>query len=179
MILRILTMLHCGHIHAPKIDDSRIIYSGSLTSCGFDEPGEHGMCVGEIKEEITDNREDLVTYKFIKIDETQYETKSIDISNCTSIVEIIDKLDLKENFYKIELTGIRNVDVKKLIEELYIANEMVCSISDNTHYEYDFEKMARQDTLKGLFIKNMLQEIKNNPENESKIMQAIEYVINY
>ena len=149
-----------------------------MTSCGFDEPGEHGMCVGEIKEEITNDRKELVTYKFIKVDETQYETKRIDISNCTSIVEVIDKLDLKDNFYKIELTGIRNVDVKKLIEELYISNEKVCNITDNTHYEYDLEKMAKQDTLKGVFIRNMLEEIKSNPENESKVMQAIEYVLN-
>ena len=36
-------MLPYGHIHLPKVDDTGIIYPGSLTSCGFDELGEHGM----------------------------------------------------------------------------------------------------------------------------------------
>ena len=170
-----------GHIHAPKIDNTNIIYSGSLTSCGFDEPGVHGMCIGEIKEtenvsSVTD-RKSLIDFQFVQVDETQYETKTIDITECTSIVEAIDKLDLKNNFYKIELTGVRNIDVNKLIEELYISNEKVCNVIDNTRYEYDLEKIAKQDTLKGLFVKNMLEEIKNNPEKEKIVMQAIEYVL--
>ncbi len=175
-------MLLYGHIHAPKVDDSNIIYSGSLTSCGFDEPGVHGMCVGEIKElenveSITD-RSSLIDYEFVKIDDTQYETKTIDITNCTSSVEVIEKLDLKDNFYKVELSGIRNIDMKKLIEEIYLSNEKVCKVIDNTHFEYDLEKIAKQDTLKGIFVRNMLQEIKNNPENEKLLMQSIEYVLN-
>ena len=75
-------MLHFGHIHTPKIDDSNIIYPGSLASCGFDEPGEHGMCVGEINENVDPNiaerRKDLINYKFVKVDDTQYETKNLD-----------------------------------------------------------------------------------------------------
>jgi len=100
-------MLRFGHIHAPKIDESNIIYSGSLASCGFDEPGEHGMCVGEIKDNVnieeTSNKKELIEYHFVKVDETQYETKTIDISDCTSVIEVIDKLELKDNFYKIIL----------------------------------------------------------------------------
>ncbi len=174
-------MLLCGHIHAPKVDDSNIIYSGSLTSCGFDEPGVHGMCIGEIKKidnvELVTDRKSLIDFQFVKVDETEYETKTIDITDCTSIVEIIDKLDLQDYFYKIELTGVRNVDVKKLIDELYISNEKVCNVIDNTRYEYDLEKIAKQDTLKGLFVRNILEEIKNNPEDERTLMQALEYVL--
>ncbi len=174
-------MLHYGHIHAPKIDDSRIIYSGSLTSCGFDEPGIHGMCVGEIKDDFnpntTEDRKNAISYNFIKVDDTQYETKSIDITDCTSINEIIDKLDLKDNFYKVELVGIRNIDVDKLIEEIYVSNDKVCDVIDNTHYEYDLDKMSKQDTLKGIFVRNMLKILKDNPEKEKIVMQAIENVL--
>ena len=174
-------MLHYGHIHAPKIDDSNIIYPGSLASCGFDEPGEHGMCVGEIKEDINpaiiDNRKDLVDYRFVKVDETEYETKSLDITECSSVIEVIDKLDLKNNFYKIELKGVKNIEMNKLIEELHISNEKICDIIDNTYYADDYEKIAKQDTLKGIFVRNMLELLKENPEKENEIKHAMEYVL--
>lgn len=34
-----------GHIHEKKVDDTKIIYPGSLTSIGFDELGEHGIVI--------------------------------------------------------------------------------------------------------------------------------------
>ena len=170
-----------GHIHMPKIDDSNIIYPGSLTSCGFDEPGVHGMCVGEINDEViienASDRKSLIQYDFIQVDDTQYETLTVDITNYSSIVEIIDKLNLNNNFYKIILEGIRNVDVSKLKESLLLSNEKICAIIDNTHYEDDYEKISKQDTLKGIFVRNMLDEMKQSPEKKEIIMKAMEYVL--
>lgn len=34
-----------GHIHEKKVDNTKIIYPGSLLSIGFDELGEHGIVV--------------------------------------------------------------------------------------------------------------------------------------
>lgn len=160
-----------GHIHIPKIDDSRIIYPGSLIAGGFDETGEHGLVVGEITKEN-------LNLNFVKMDETQFEVKEIDISKYMSPNEILDKLNLKDNIYKIVLTGIRNIDVNTLKEMILISGKYVCEIEDKTRMDYDLENIAMQKTLKGVFTKKMLEEIKNNPEKEEQINRAIEYVYN-
>ena len=42
-------MLHFGHIHEKKVDESKIIYPGSLMSIGFDELGEHGIVIRKFR----------------------------------------------------------------------------------------------------------------------------------
>ena len=170
----------------PKVDSSNIIYPGSLTSCGFDELGEHGMVVGEINDEqlkfsySLENRllSDIVKCKFIKMDETQFEIKEVDITNYTSTVDVLKNMELKDNIYRIVLTGIKNVDVEKLTEEIKLSKENVCEVIDETKNDYDLQKIASEKTLKGVFTRNMLIELEKHPENEYKIMKAIEYVYN-
>ena len=112
------------------------------------------------------------------MDDTQFETKTIDISNCLSPNEVLDKLDLKDNIYKIILTGIRNIDVNTLKEIILVSGKYVCEVEDKTRMDYNLESIAMQKTLKGVFTKKMLQEIKCNPNDEEKIIKAIEYVYN-
>lgn len=160
-----------GHIHMPKIDDSKIIYPGSLVAGGFDETGEHGLVVGEITKK-------KLKIEFVKMDDMQFEVKTLDISNYMSPNEALDKLNLKDNIYKIILTGIRNIDVNTLKEMIQISGKYVCEIEDKTRMDYNLEAIATQKTLKGMFTKKMLEELAKNPEEENKIMQAIEYVYN-
>ena len=160
-----------GHIHMPKVDDSKIIYPGSLVAGGFDESGPHGLVVGDITKE-------KLKIKFMRIDDIQFEIKTIDISKCMSPNEVLDKLDLKDNIYKIILTGIRNIDINTLKEIISISGKNVCEIEDKTRMDYDLENISKQKTLKGVFTRKMLEEIKGNPENEEKVMKAIEYVYN-
>lgn len=65
-----------GHIH--KRDE---VYSGSLISLGFDEPGEHGFICGEII------NKKLYT-KFIKIDNREFVKKEFDVSDIYSEEEL-------------------------------------------------------------------------------------------
>lgn len=164
-----------GHIHMPKIDGSKIVYPGSLVAGGFDETGEHGLVVGEI---LKEKNEVILKTEFIKMDETEFEIKTVDITNCMSTNEVLDKLNLKDNIYKVELTGIRNIDINALKEMISVTGKYVCEIEDKTRLDYNLHAIATQKTLKGMFTKKMLEEIKNNPENEEKILKAIEYVYN-
>ncbi len=160
-----------GHVHLKKIDDSGIIYPGSLTSCGFDEPGEHGMVVGEFKYDFKDKRK-IVDYQFVKIDETQFEKIKLDVSNINSTQELIDKLNLKNNIYKIELIGTRYFDTSNIEEEIKIANKGVCAVEDNTHASYDLNAISKEETLKGIFTKKMLSMMDENPEQKDKILRS-------
>ena len=160
-----------GHIHMPKIDDSKVIYPGSLVAGGFDETGEHGLVVGEITKK-------KLKIEFVKMDDMQFEVKTLDISKYMSPNEVLDKLNLKGNIYKIILKGIRNIDINTLKEMIQISGKYVCEIEDKTRLDYNLEAIATQKTLKGMFTKKMLEELAKNPEEENKIMQAIEYVYN-
>ena len=69
-----------GHIHKPYYNENglqKIIYPGSLISLGFDEPGKHGMIVGELNKEKNN-------IKFIPIDKKEFKEIEIDISNINS-----------------------------------------------------------------------------------------------
>ena len=80
-----------GHIH--KRDE---VYSGSLISLGFDEPGEHGFICGEII------NKKLYT-KFIKIDNREFVKKEFDVSDIYSEEELIEKLN------RIDLNQVMNL----------------------------------------------------------------------
>ena len=55
-----------GHIHKSNYrEGENVVYPGSTISMGFDEPGEHGMIVGEI------SKNELKT-KFIALDESEF-----------------------------------------------------------------------------------------------------------
>lgn len=143
------------------------------------------MIVGEINEsgniaaaEKESNRlkSGLVKYQFEKVGEIGFEKVSLDISNIQSNQEIIDKLQLKENIiYKVELTGERNLDVSKFEEFAKSSYENIYEIEDNSHIKYNFEEISKEETLKGIFTKKILEDIKDNQNNE-KYYKALEFV---
>ncbi len=150
--------------------------------------GTHGMIIGEIDSEEESkipvdlqNRleNNLITYKFVPISDINFDIKEIDVSNYNSTHDVIEKLNLGNDIYRIVLKGTRNIDISKLKEEIMAVSENVCEIIDNTKKEFDLEKIAKEDNLKGAFVKKMREELKNHPEDEEKIFKAIECVFEY
>ncbi len=129
--------------------------------------------------ELSQNRlkSGFVTYKFIKLGEIEFERKVIDISNINSIQELIDKLDLNEkNIYKVELRGTRNIDVSEFEEQIKVVNKNVYEVIDETHVEYNLDELSKEETLKGIFAKKILNAIEEDKENEDKYYKALEFV---
>lgn len=160
-----------GHIHDKKIDKSRIIYPGSLISCGFDEPGKHGYVIGE----ITKDRCDI---EFVNSECKEYKRVELDISKIANFSEAIDILNLDDDsYYKIILTGSRNFNVDELIDNITIINKNVCEIKDRTIIPYDFEGIKMQDNLKGVFTKKMLEEMQYmSDEEKDEAFKTIELI---
>lgn len=155
-----------GHIHLKKLDNN-IVYPGALVSCGFDECGEHGLVMGNLEK-------DNITYEFKNMEYTHFDTREIDISNVHVPNDVLDLLDLKDDIYKIYLKGARNVDVKDICDLIKAFSKNVCEIKDETHLPYNLEEIAKSKTLKGIFVKKMLEELKNSPNDKEEIMKAIE-----
>ena len=160
----------------PKIDSSAIIYPGSLVPFGFDEIGERGAIKGEII--FNDSTSSTIEYQFEAISEKQFAILELDISNYKSIYEIEDEIKLKENcYYKIRLNGTKRIDLSDFINSL-LQKENVLKVEDETCSPIDYNEIAKQDSLKGIFVKKMLEEAKKDPNNSKKIYGTIDFVLN-
>lgn len=166
-----------GHIH--KLDynqeaNQRVVYPGSVVSLGFDELGKHGMICGDLEK-------DCIKLEFIPLDEMEFRLKEIDVTEVNfkeELIEIINEVEIQENsFVEIILIGKRNFEIDKY--ELYklISNDRVIKIKDNTKINYDLEKLANENTLKGLFAKEMFERLKDvdlSDDDKEVIEKAVE-----
>lgn len=161
-----------GHIHKRNIEEgSNIIYPGSTISLGFDELGKHGMVEGNIEN-------GKLEIKFINLDEKEFVEKEVDISQIETIEELlqeISELKLEENkLYKITLIGKRNFEINtyKLIR--MIPNKEIIKIKNKTKLGYNIEEISKQTTLKGIFVKEILEKIEKEPENKEILERSLE-----
>lgn len=162
-----------GHIHKPSYNDEinqNIIYSGSPISLGFDELGSHGMIVGNI------DKDKKLEIEFIPLDKTEFIEKELDVTEIISKEELIDALNEKfleiNKFYKIILIGKREfeIDTHEILKE--VQNPNVLKVKDKTSLKIDLDEIAKQKSLKGIFVKNMLEKI--TEDNKEQILKAIE-----
>lgn len=169
-----------GHIHKMLMDEKNKIYNpGSPEPLGFDESGEHGVFLGEITK-------DYRNIKFIPIALRKYFTQEVNVEGAGTAEEVIDKIKLavnfetsRKSFYKINLVG-------KLEEGFSIDNMAVedglrnyfyfVKIEDRTEVSYSLGELAKERTLKGLFVKRMLELIeKAAPEEKETLEKALKY----
>jgi DNA repair exonuclease SbcCD nuclease subunit len=161
-----------GHVHKNNLDNkNRIYYPGSPISLGFDELGEHGMIVGEITK-------DKFYMDFVKLDDRKFEELELDVEEFASkedLIEKISSLNLNEmNMYKIILVGKRNFEInpRELLKIVYKDN--ILKIKDNTKLNYDIEELAKQNNLRGIFVKEVLLKYKEGLCTEEEFQKAIE-----
>lgn len=165
-----------GHVHKRtephKIGNTYYAYCGCPEGQGFDETDEKGVYIGEIGKGLCELR-------FVPISKRRHICEKIDVTGLNSSAEIsaaVLKLlkekygvEFGENLYKIELTGSIKDDfnlnlteiLSRVSDEVYFAK-----IKDRTELSVDTEKLAGEISLKGLFVKNMLEKIKNATEEE-------------
>lgn len=163
-----------GHIHIPDYcheENQRIVYPGSTMALGFDELGEHGVIVGNVDKEN-------VNLTFLEFDNKQFEEIRLDITDIESVEELIEKinqLSIKTNtFYKIILEGKRNFEINLYYVYQFISNPNIIKIKDQTKINVDIEKISQESNLKGLFIKEILNDVKDmkiSPEMSEKIVE--------
>lgn len=114
------------------------------------------MIVGEIKNHN-------LQVEFITLDEEKFKEIEIKVTNITykeELIEKINQLEIKESEYiKIILTGNRNFEINPYDLLKYIQNERIIKIKNHTQIAYELEKIANENTLKGLFIKEMLEKL--------------------
>ncbi len=161
-----------GHIHKPDYENKKIVYPGSTVSLGFDELGKHGMIVGELGGDLK--------LEFVPLDDEEFTVRELNVDNLGSKEELIEKinsLDINPNEYvEIILTGGRNFEIDKYDILKYIQNDRIIKIKNETKIARNLEKIANESTLRGLFVKEMLEKLKNEEDLEKKdiIEKAVE-----
>ncbi len=167
-----------GHIH--KLDynteeNQKIVYPGSPISMGFDELGKHGVIVGELTKEKLD-------LKFMQIDKREFKEEKVDISDTNNIEELIEKLngiELDDNiFYKIILTGEKKYEININNLFKYINNENIIKIKNETKLKLDLESLSRENSLKGLFVKKVLEELNEENYDKNTLENVLEIGLN-
>ncbi len=163
-----------GHIHKPDYNnkqDQRIVYPGSTVSLGFDELGNHGMIVGD----ITKNSLKL---EFIPMDNKEFIIQEIDVTDILDLDELVTKInniEFNENkYYKISLIGKRKFEIDMYKLNKLILNNNIIKVKNYTKLNYDLEKISKESTLKGLFVKELLEKLNNNPDDIQILENALE-----
>lgn len=175
-----------GHIHLRSAPERRgktvFAYPGCPEGQGFDETGEKGVYIGELNE-------NGCSLEFAPVCQRRLEAVSVDISLCEGNDEIFALIlkqltegfgeEYAENLYKIILTGAvcPELDINcyelsaRLSEKLYFAK-----IKDKTTIRLDYEALARQPDLAGIFTRKMLGIAENaaNTEEREKAMLALD-----
>ena len=172
-----------GHIHKRseplKLGNTYIAYSGCTEGLGFDELGEKGVYIGNIDKNLCD-------ITFVPIQRRMHIVERIDVTNLESGTEIFDKtlLFLKEkygenfadNLYKIVLTGeipeTLDIDKNEIAERLKSVTYFA-KVYDETSIKFDLQKIKNEVTLRGIFVKNMLEKIASDKENKTIYERAL------
>ena len=116
--------------------------------------------------------------EFIKLDNRIFVEKEIDISEINSqeeLIEIINQLNFESNMeVKIILIGKRNFEIN--INNIFklIKNNQIIKIKNNTKIKYNLEEISKENNLRGIFVKKLLEKKEQGIYSEDEIMKAIE-----
>ena len=161
-----------GHIHKNNIENiNNIYYPGSTISLGFDEIGNHGMIVGEITKKSLQKQ-------FVPLDTRIFTEIELNVENILSkeeLIEYILDLKLEENYmYKLILTGKRNfeINVSEILKVL--SRENILKIKDLTKINYDLNEIAKENNLRGIFVREALKKMEIGEYSKEEIEKAIE-----
>ena len=118
--------------------------------------------------------------EFLQLDEELFTKRELNVDNISSKEELIEKIDCLEipsnEYVEIVLTGGRNFEINKYDILKFIQNNRIIKIKDETRIAIDLEKISKESTLRGLFIKEMLEKMENETEVDKKeiLEKAIE-----
>ncbi len=169
-----------GHIHkrseVARLGSTYFAYSGCPEGQGFDETGEKGVFIGEIGKSFnglsffpTARRIHAVEKVVLAGEETSEQIAE----KILSVLKEKYRDTYSQNLYKIILEGKIGESVKLSVDEICsrICGEVYfAKVKDNTETAADLETLAKEDTLKGIFVKNMLSRIESAEEKEKELL---------
>lgn len=155
-----------GHIHKRsdilKEGNTFFAYPGCPQGQGFDETGEKGVYHGTV---------DIgkCNLEFMKICGREFREIAVDITGLTNLQEVSQKISPyleQDHFYKIILKGEIASDFSLNTDSLsaILSSQVhLIKFEDRTTLSMeDIERIAEEKSLKGFFVKNMLDKIRED-----------------
>ncbi len=176
-----------GHFHS-RISGAGpggiIFNAGSPEPLGFDEEGDHGVYISEIEKEP--GMKGIVSSQFIKLCSRRAFSLEVGISGCLSneqaaeLVEAeIGRAGSSEDLFRIILKGRIPADIRmdrEVVAEQTADKAFYIKVIDETVPDYDLEQISREQGLRGLFTRKMLERAaKEDQEGAGLVMQALYY----
>lgn len=174
-----LDYLALGHIHTYSgilsEEKTYYAYSGAALGRGFDETGAKGVILGEIGKGQCD-------LKFVSLNQREYQIHRLNISGMYSDLEVVQEIQDRypqQHFYRFILEGRHDQDyrpdpgmIRHILEE---KGYMVDAVPDESEKDYDLEQLAQENTLRGVFVRQMLEKVKQSKQEEAqKYRRALE-----
>lgn len=156
--------LALGHIHARSMvrraGKTLYAYSGCLQGLGFDEVGEKGAYLGEMGPQGLE-------MSFVKLCGSMTLEKTLNVTGCHNLSEIALLYDhrigpLKGHRVALTLTGTVHgfTPDPQALARLLAGRAAQIRIEDETRPDLDYEETAQEDTLRGAFVRRMLERIR-------------------
>ena len=182
-----------GHIHKRteilRTGNTYYAYSGCPDGRGFDELEEKGVYLGWVSK----GRADMA---FVPMSSRLFLEESIDISGETTtssvekmVIQVLKekyKDDYPRHYYKIRLVGSLPEDHSVYFEALEGNLKEILyyvKLREETRIDVNLEALAEESSLKGIFVKKMLEKIEeernsqkiNTSQEVEKLEKALDY----
>ena len=161
-----LHYLALGHIHQysglQKAGDTYWAYPGCPQGRGFDETGEKGVL-------LVDVDADSVSARFVPLARRRYEILSVDLTGAESALGAIEAAlppDTQDHIYRILLTGEGETPDLAALERALSGRFYGLTLRDHTRLPRDLWRRREEDTLTGLFLREMQSLCEQEPDNE-------------
>ncbi|MBQ4146013.1 MAG: DNA repair exonuclease [Clostridia bacterium] len=166
-----------GHIHIAsglqRAENTWYAYSGVPEGRGFDEEGEKGFYVGEAEK-------GRVYTEWVGSSARAFHHTFFDVSGISDSIELYEKIkaEIKDenNLYKVVLNGKarRGLINLEIIKEQLKNSAFYIDIIDKTSLGYEIDEIAKENSLRGAFVREMLEKITLMDEKEIGYM-ALEF----
>ena len=168
-----LDYLALGHTHLHdgfhKFGSTVCAYAGCVEGRGFDELGEKGFLSGTVDGNAVD-------IKFIPFAKRRYEILSVDVTDKNPADALTAALpeSTARDLYRVIFMGEtdeRGVDLKK-IEERFAADFFHLELRDKTHIRQDIWARSGEDSLRGLFLRDLRRKFDAADESEKEKIEC-------
>jgi len=177
-----------GHFHS-RIKGAgakkRIYNAGSPEPLGFDEEGEHGVFITEIEKQQGEESSIQADFKVTCM--RHFINLEAQVGGCLNDEQVAARAALtmknagnNEDLYRIFLQGYISRDFRidmEYMTDLLKSEAFYSRIIDHTTPDYDFEQIADEPGLRGLFVRKMLDRAAKTQSDEERqlVMQALYY----
>jgi len=171
-----------GHYHSFKhLRENHLtaVYPGSPVPLGFQEDGNHGAVWITLK----DNTQPTV--EFIPLPGLRFATIEVPADGCEHRDQLIDRIiavaqekNLQQAFVRLRLTGVALASLQLDLEVM--ANRLsdhfgYVRLENETRPAKDLRQLAAEPTVRGAFVRDLLEWIEREPDKRSLYAEALSY----